>query len=115
MRIFVCSPYSAPLPETRIRNVHRSLEAAVLLIHKGHEPFAPLTSHYIDRLSHTLGTPITYERWMAWSLCWLAQCDAMLVLGASPGADREVARALELGIPVYDRVEDVPEVGNGHD
>ena len=109
MRVFVCSPYSAPLPETRIRNVHRSLEAAVLLIQRGHQPFAPLVSHYIDRLASGLGVPIPYSRWMEWSLCWLATCDAVLVLGSSPGADREVARALELGIPVYDRVEDVPE------
>lgn len=110
MRVFLASPYSAPLPATRMRNVHRSLEAAVALIHRGHEPFMPLVSHYIDQFATTSGRPISRDRWMEFCLSWLATCQAVLCLGPSPGVDQEVARALELGIPVYDRVEDVPEV-----
>src|ERR687894_209258 len=41
----------------------------------------------------------------------LAHCDAVLRLpGASTGADQDVAIARERGLPVYDRVEDVPGV-----
>lgn len=39
----------------------------------------------------------------------LARCDAVLRLpGASRGADMDVARARALGLPVYERVEDIP-------
>ncbi len=115
MRVFICSPYSAPLPSTRAANVARSLVAAAQLIRKGHQPFAPLTAHYIDIVAATSGMPISYERWMEFSLAWLEVCHAVLVLGSSPGADREVARALELGIPVYDRIEDVPDASSASD
>ena len=41
----------------------------------------------------------------------LAHCDAVLRLpGESTGADQDVAIALERGLPVYHRIEDVPGV-----
>lgn len=41
----------------------------------------------------------------------LAHCDAVLrIPGASRGADQDVARARELGLTVYERLEDVPMV-----
>ena len=41
----------------------------------------------------------------------LGRCDAVLrITGASRGADLDVARAHELGLPVYTRVEDIPSV-----
>lgn len=40
----------------------------------------------------------------------LQRCDAVLrIPGASRGADMDVARAQALGLPVYHRVEDLPE------
>jgi hypothetical protein len=40
---------------------------------------------------------------------WLKCCDAVLRLpGESTGADREVALAKELGIPVYYSIADIP-------
>jgi hypothetical protein len=39
----------------------------------------------------------------------LGRCDAVLrIEGASRGADLDVARARELGLPVFTRVEDIP-------
>lgn len=39
----------------------------------------------------------------------LSRCDAVLrIPGASAGADLDVARARELGLPVYTRIEDIP-------
>jgi hypothetical protein len=41
----------------------------------------------------------------------LQHCDAVLRLpGASKGADQDVAIARERGLPVYERLEDVPGV-----
>jgi hypothetical protein len=39
----------------------------------------------------------------------VARCDAVLRLpGASVGADQDVAQARALGLPVFERVEDIP-------
>ena len=39
----------------------------------------------------------------------ISQCDGVLrIPGASAGADLDVARARELGLPIYTRVEDIP-------
>lgn len=111
--MFIASAYSHPLPSVREMNVRRSLEAAVHLIHKGHEPFAPLLSHYTDLVATSMGQPVCYERWLQWTMSYLRACDAILVLGSSPGADRELIRAMELGLTVYERVEDVPEADDG--
>ena len=46
---------------------------------------------------------------MAISLAVTERCDAGLQIGRSPGADREIARLLELGRPVYQSLEDVPD------
>jgi hypothetical protein len=45
---------------------------------------------------------------MAVATQWLARCDALFRIGASPGADAEWAMAIRLGLPVYVRLEDVP-------
>ncbi len=109
MRIFVCGPLSAPLPSTRALNVARALSASVELIRRGHEPFCPHAGHYMDIVAAGNGMPISYDRWMRWCAAWLPLCHAILFLGPSPGADRELAQALDLGLLIYDRVEDVPD------
>ena len=48
----------------------------------------------------------------------ISRCDGVLrIAGASTGADLDVARARELGLPIYTRVEDIPsytpEIGAG--
>ena len=46
-----------------------------------------------------------YEYWMEEDFEFLSKCDALLLLpGYSPGAEREVKRAEELGVPVYHSV-----------
>lgn len=43
----------------------------------------------------------------------LERCDAVLrIPGASRGADQDVARARELGLPVYGSVEEIPRAGS---
>ena len=53
--------------------------------------------------------PRPYEKWMESCFIALRACDALVRLpGYSPGADREVAEARRLGIPVY-IVEDLAD------
>ena len=93
-RVFVSGPYSQP---DQARNVASAMEAADDLIEYGFCPFVPHLSHF-----QHLHCPRPYELWMALDLCWLEVCDAVFRLpGESPGADRECARAAELGLPVF--------------
>lgn len=94
--IFISSPYSAETVEDRERNVKTAMVAADILFQLGYEPFCPLLFHY-----HDLHFPRTWNDWMTTCLTWLEKCDAVYRLpGESRGADIEVERAVELGIPV---------------
>lgn len=97
--IYVSGPYSNG---DQALNVRRAIEAADALLNAGFFPYCPHLSHF-----HHILCPHDYETWMRLDLAWLERCDAVVRLsGHSPGADREVARAHELGIPVYFGVED---------
>lgn len=72
----------------------------------GHTVFIPHLTHFWHKQ-----IPHEYEFWMRQDFEWLKCCDAVLRLpGESSGADREVALALELGIPVYYSIFDIPKV-----
>jgi hypothetical protein len=105
VRVFVSGPFSGP--NTR-ENIDRAALAMVELIHAGHQAFCPHLADYADEVGRIYGMPVEYERWIEWCIAWVDACDAVLVLAPSPGSDREVARARELGLPVYTSVADVP-------
>jgi hypothetical protein len=94
MKIYVSGPYTKGDP---CENTHRAIIAGNAIFDAGHVPFVPHVSHFW----HTV-TPRPYEDWMKLDLAFLSACDAIVRLpGESSGADREVAEALRLGIPVY--------------
>lgn len=78
-------------------NVRVAIDAGDSLLRAGLVPFIPHLAHFWH-ISH----PHAYDTWLNWCLSWIPQCDALLRLpGNSPGADREVALAQSLHIPVY--------------
>jgi len=100
--VYIAGPLGVGL--SRAENVERAYKVA-----------AAVTEHYDARgvasycvVPHSccetekyLNVPRGYEQWMAGDLAVLARCDVVVRLrGESPGADREEARARELGIPV---------------
>ncbi len=95
LRVYVAGPYSTGDPEA---NTAAAIAAGNELLDAGYAPLVPHLSHYW----HTHHTPRAYEDWMRIDLAWITAADAVLRLpGASPGADREVVLAAELGIPIY--------------
>lgn len=70
----------------------------------GYAPFVPHYSYFVDMAStHGAGR---YEQWIALDLSYISICHALLRLpGPSGGADREVAFAREIGVPVFESVE----------
>jgi hypothetical protein len=92
-RIYVAGPYSMG---NMFLNLRQAMAAADLLLDAGASPYLPhLTHHWDQRYPHT------YETWMQLGLAWVEASDALYrIHGSSPGADREEARAVELGLPV---------------
>lgn len=100
MRIYVSGPYSSdPVAGTRT-----AMQATAALMDMGHAPLCPHWTLFQD-----LAYPRPYEDWLRIDLAWVEVADAVLRLpGQSSGADREVARAEHIGIPVYYSIGDIP-------
>lgn len=96
--VYVSHPIGA-LDEGRKSRLLTAFDTGARLLQEGLDPFVPgLWAMARSESEHIL----TYEKWMAYDLRWVEKCDAVLrIPGHSPGADREVAHAEKLGIPVF--------------
>lgn len=99
-RVFISGPYSGG---DQMANVRAALDAAQELLNHGFVPFVP----HLNAFWHMIH-PNKYETWLTYDLAWLESCDAVVRLpGDSPGADGEVRRAWELGLPVFGSVQEM--------
>jgi DNA-binding response OmpR family regulator len=81
-------PYSADTAEQRQRNLDAMNEAAAGVMRRGHIPVIGVNAAL--PIVERLGTAVDrYEAIMAISLALVAQCEAILVIGESAGANRE--------------------------
>lgn len=104
IKVFISSPYTGNEEE----NVHIQQECANVLINLGYCPFIPLLYHYQEAKY-----PQPYEVWLDLCKAWISSCSIVLRLpGNSSGADREVAHAQKLGIPVVYSIEELNELIN---
>ena len=94
LRVYIAGPISSDPFE----GVHRGMAAAKRMFLDGLAPYCPHWDAF-------LFIPHTDEAWnayMEWDLEYVALCEAVYRLsGESKGADLEVERAEELGIPVF--------------
>lgn len=80
------------------RNIYEAIHVADLLMEAGHHPYIPHLFYIWECFSPQAGK---YEKWIETDFEWVKRCDVMVRLpGSSSGADREVALAESLGIPV---------------
>lgn len=102
MRVYI----SGPLTKGDVlQNLRNAENVAAAIIDLGHDPFIPHLTQYV----HTRH-PKPYETWMRVDLAWVEVADCVLRLpGASAGADRECARAEQLGIPVFHFLTEIEE------
>ena len=106
-RIYIAAPYDGPTAEDIQSNVGRVELAAVRLIGHRFIVFAPHLSHYIAKKAENIRQPISRDYWLEWGLRWLELCDAMVVLGLSPGVNQEIHFAEQHHIPVYFGLEEL--------
>jgi hypothetical protein len=98
--VYVAGPYTKPDPCV---NTRTAIMAGDRLLSAGLVPFVPHLTH----LWHTV-TPRPYQDWLDYDMHWLKVCDAVLRLpGESSGADKEVAEAGRLGLPVFHSIDGV--------
>ena len=97
--VYVAGPYSKHM----VDGTRNAILAAEELRKAGYLPFVPHLSLLWD-----LVCPSPYEEWLDYDLAWLKKCDILLRLpGESPGADKEVACAEALRMPIYYSVKEI--------
>lgn len=101
MRVYIAGPYTKGDVAVNVRN---AMWAGQALLELGHSPYVPHLAHFWHLLC-----PGGWQQWIDLDLAWLQVCEAVLRLpGESVGADLEVKRASELGIPIYASLDDLP-------
>lgn len=110
MRIYVAGPYTAPTPEAVQKNVDRAMQVGAELLKRGHNPLVPHWNHYMDLVLKQQGVDVKAKHWLNLDFDWLNWCEGLYLLAHSPGADEELSRAMRLGLPVFKKLEDVPNL-----
>lgn len=113
MIIGVAGPYSAPTAEQRQANLDSMNEAAARLLEMGHVPVIGMNAA-LPVLAQAQ-VPDRYQAVMDISLAVISVCDALLLIGESPGANKERDLIRAQGKPVYVRLEDVPMCSSAMD
>ncbi len=82
-------------------------EAAAVLLQQGHTPLIGVNAALpvIEKAQPAN----VHEAIMRISLAVIDQCEALLMISDSPGADMERMLVLAKGLPVYYRIEDIPD------
>ena len=109
MLIAIAGPYSADTREHRGRNLNALNRTAVAVLRRGHVPVIGVNAA-LPVVEH-LPEQERYEAIMRISLALVEICDAILVIGGSPGADREVELVRGKGLPVYQSIDEIPMLG----
>ena len=108
LRIYIAGPYSADSEDQVVSNVAVAIDAAIHLVKRGHYPFVPHLTHFVDLRAKEIGAELLWEDYLRWDMEWLKLCDAVLFLGNSKGADLELQAAVEMGKEVYYSLDGIP-------
>lgn len=106
--VYIAGPYSnghSLAVRHQDANVRVAMKVQHDLMEEGFDALCPHLTHFTNELY-----PLPYERWMQLCLNEVSRCDAVLrIKGASKGADRECALAIDLDIPVYGSLKELIE------
>ncbi len=108
MLIAVAGPYSAETEEQKAINLKAMNTAAAAVYKKGHIPVIGVNASLLvaDELPGEDRKKVISDI----SFAVVNRCDAILIIGSSPGADHEKKLLEEKGMPVYYSIDDIPEV-----
>ena len=106
MLIMVAGPYSADDALVRVANLARMNDAAAAVMRLGHIPMIGVNAAF--PVLEAAGHDFRHGWMMEISLSLAARCDGCLLVARSPGADREAESFSARGLPVWNRLEDIP-------
>lgn len=109
MRIYVAGPLTSDTQEEMIRKCNVAIDAGVRLMQKGHQPLVPHLMQWLDFRAKKNGVVFNWQDYMNWCLVWLRQCEALLFLAPSKGANIELEEAKKAGMQIFYSVEEVSE------
>ena len=100
-RVYVAGPMSKP-EGFELQNAELGIQWGQSLLNWGFAPMVPHLSHFWhERI------PNDWETWLQMDEAWVAVAELVVrIPGESVGADREVALAHSLGIPVVHSLEE---------
>jgi hypothetical protein len=107
MLIVVAGPYSAPTAEQRQMNLDAMNAAAAIVLHKGHIPVIGMNAAL--PVVEQAKPADEYQAIMNISLALAEKCDAILMIGESPGANMEREIFQRKGLTVYTELKDIPD------
>ncbi len=106
MLIAIAGPYSADTEEERSKNLKAMNIAAAQVYRKGHIPVIGVNAALLiaDEISDLPQREVINNI----SFAIVEKCDAILMIGSSPGADIERDIIVKKGQPVYYSVDEIP-------
>jgi hypothetical protein len=108
LRIYISGPYTSNSDAQTLQNVMKAIDVALIVRKKGHYPYIPHLTHFVDLRAREKGLQLKREDYMEWGNAWLEVCDALLFLGESKGAKEELEYAKKLGKIIYYGLDEVP-------
>ena len=119
LKIYVAGPYTPRDADIHdaVRVAHqntiKAIKAGIKIIEKGHIPFIPHLTHFIH-LETENPLPVEFYYW--YDMAWLEHCDALLYLGKSKGADKELEWARQHGLRIFFSIDEIPPYkGDGYE
>ena len=107
MRIYIAGPLTADTDEAVLQNCQKAIDAGIELMRMGHVPFVPHLMQWFDARAKSEGVNFSWEVYINWCLAWLEQCEALLFLGPSPGANIELEAAKKAGKRIFYSVDEI--------
>jgi len=107
VKIYIAGPYTADKTNQIEANVLRAIEAGLEVFKKGHFPYIPHLTHYVDIVAKNRNLNMCWADYIKWDFEWLVSCDGLLFLGVSPGANKELEEAKRLGLKIYYSSEEI--------
>jgi hypothetical protein len=108
LKIYVAGPYTTDDVTQIDLNVRRTIDIGLVLWKKGHFPYIPHLTHFVDLRAKETGVKMKWEDYIEWDRVWLELCDALLFTGSSKGADIELEYAKKLRKTIYYDVKSIP-------
>lgn len=110
LKIYIAGPYTAETEDQRVNNVNVAIDASFELLIRGHFPYIPHLTHFIDHRAKEVGFLLEWEDYIRWDMVWLETCDALLYLGSSRGANLELDAAKRAGKQIFYSLTEIPEL-----